>query len=298
MTQLQQQWKIVDLIAWGADYLARHDVPEPRLSTEFILSKTLQAKRLDLYLQFDRQLSADELAQIKILLKRRLAREPVQYLLGQWDFFGLTFCVNQHALIPRPETEILVESLLRVLRKNGIRNDSLGLDLGTGSGNIAITLLANLPESRCFAVDISLEALELARANAQTHGVDARAHFRQGSWFEALGSDKEKGAQFDWIVSNPPYVPADQWDALPREVREYEPRLALWGGSGGLEAYEIIVRDALQYLKPCGWLALEIGDGQREAIEALARSIGGWQAIEVVPDNNRVDRIVLLQREN
>ncbi len=287
-------WKILDLIQWGGPYLERHGVGQPRLSIEWIAAKVLGVKRLDLYLQFERLLSAGELAQIKELLARRVLQEPVQYLLGQWDFYGLPFDVSPHVLIPRPETELLVESLLNCLPKDDISASTLGLDLGTGSGNIAVAMLTRLPASRCVAVDLSLEALVLARLNARRHGVEERVTFREGHWFDAVRPDD--AFRFDWIVSNPPYVAKEQWETLPREVRCYEPRMALWGGEAGMEAYPSIVRGAPRYLKPGGWMALEIGDGQWESVKHLIEETPGLEFFQAVKDGNGIQRVVIARQ--
>lgn len=285
-------WRIVDLIQWGSEYFTKNRIQQPRLSMELIIGKILEIKRLDLYLQFDRPLDAGQLAKVKELVQKRVKHVPIQYLLGQWDFYGLPFSVSEHVLIPRPETEILVESVLKALKKDGINASTYGLDLGTGSGNIAIAMMAQLPESRCIAVDISLEALGQARLNAEKNGVSEKIEFRQGDWFEALGATSE-ARLLDWIVSNPPYIASGEWASLPDEVRLYEPKLALLAGEKGLDCLEAIVAGAAMRLKAGGWLALEIGEGQAPAVRALLDSSGAFGFSEAVKDNNGTDRIIL-----
>ena len=292
----QQVWKILDMLQWGTEYLTKRQVSEPRLSMEWILAKVLEVKRLDLYLQFDRPLDATQLAQIKELLQKRARHVPLQYILGQWDFWGLPFSVNPNVLIPRPETEILVESMLNVLGKDAISNPTYGLDLGTGSGNIAVAMLANLPQGRCVAVEISAKALEQARCNAQRHAVLDRLELRRGDWFDALGQGECGGRCFDWIVSNPPYVPDEQWESLPSEVRLHEPQQALCGGPGGLQACGSIVAGASDYLKDGGLLALEIGEGQAAAVKNFIERAEGLNFLEAKKDNNGTERVILVRR--
>ena len=287
-------WRILDVLQWGTDYLTRHGISQPRLSMEWMLSKILQVKRLDLYLQFERPLNAPELAQLKGLVQKRREHVPLQYLLGEWDFFGLSLGVNEHVLIPRPETEILVESLLNHLQKCDKNSFTCGLDLGTGSGNIAIAMLTHRADSRCVAVDRCAKALEEARANAQRHGVTDRMEFRQGDWFEAL--PRETAGSFDWIVSNPPYIAKEQWGKLPQEICRYEPPEALWGGEGGLDFYRIIVAGAPAYLKSGGWLALEMGDGQSQILQNLVQADGKLAFVETVKDLGGIERVILAQR--
>ena len=287
-------WRILDVLQWGAGYLTRHGISQPRLSIELLLSKVLQTKRLDLYLQFDKLLSSEDLARLKSLLEKRREHTPVQYLLGEWDFFGLPFWISEHVLIPRPETEIVVESLLNRLQKDDKKGVTYGLDLGTGSGNIAVAMTKQLAECRCVAVDISLDALAQARLNAQRHGVSDRIEFRHGSWFEPLR--QSPAGTLDWIVSNPPYVAKEHWDSLPPEVRLYEPRTALWAGENGLDFYRVIVAGSPAHLKPGGWLALEIGDGQARDVQSLVEAQDGLSFVEIVKDHAGTDRVILAQR--
>ncbi len=287
-------WRILDVLQWGTAYLTKHEITQPRLSMELMLSKVLATKRLDLYLQFERPLNAAELAQLKALVQKRVQHVPVQHLLGEWEFYGLVFGVSQHVLIPRPETEILVESLLKQLQNYDTTASTNGLDLGTGSGNIAVAMLTHLAECRCVAIDLSLKALKQAQANAQRHGVYERIEFLHGSWFEPLQAISL--GRFDWIASNPPYIAKEQWDSLPEEVRRYEPRISLWAGEQGLDCYRVIVARAPKHLKAGGWLALELGAGQSQAVRAQVEACRDLRFHALVNDLNGIERVLLAQR--
>jgi len=231
----------------------------------------------------ERLLSPVEADQFESLLKRRLASEPVQYLTGAQEFFGLLFEVTPDVLIPRPETEHLVEAVLeRFDREANLRI----VDVGTGSGAIAIALAHALPRSRVTAVDLYPAALEVARRNAQRHGVIDRVTLRQSDLLAAASA-----AEFDVVVSNPPYI-ADG-EKLEPQVANYEPRFALYAGPTGLEAYERLIPQACKVLKPRGWLIMEIGYGQRPALEAL---LGGWSEVSFVPDLQGIPRVALAQK--
>jgi release factor glutamine methyltransferase len=227
----------------------------------------------------ERLLSAEEAGEFEGLLQRRLANEPVQYLTGEQEFFGLLFEVSPDVLIPRPETEHLVEAVLE--RFNRDANPRI-VDVGTGSGAIAVAIAHALPRSRVTAVDLYPAALEIARRNAERHGVIDRMSF--------LRSDLLAGGvcmQFDVVVSNPPYV-ADG-EVLEPQVANYEPHSALYAGPTGLEVYERLIPQARAVLKPRGWLMMEIGYGQRPALEAL---LGGWSEVSFVPDLQGIARVV------
>jgi release factor glutamine methyltransferase len=255
----------------------------PRRDAELILAHVLGCDQTALLTHPERLLSPVEADQFENLLKRRLASEPVQYLTGAQEFFGLLFEVTPDVLIPRPETEHLVEAVLeRFDREASLRI----VDVGTGSGAIAVALAHALPQSRVTALDLYPAALEVARRNAQRHGVIDRVTLRQSDLLAAASA-----AEFDVVVSNPPYI-ADG-EKLEPQVANYEPRFALYAGPTGLEAYERLIPQACKVLKPRGWLIMEIGYGQRPALEAL---LGGWSEVSFVPDLQGIPRVALAQK--
>jgi release factor glutamine methyltransferase len=255
----------------------------PRRDAELILAHVLGCDPTALLTHPERTLSTKETEQFETLLKRRLASEPVQYLTGTQEFFGLLFEVSPDVLIPRPETEHLVEAVLeRFDRDANLRI----VDVGTGSGAIAVALAHALPRSQVTAVDFSPKALEVARRNADRHAVMDRMSFLQSDLLAAA-----EPTQFDVVVSNPPYV-ADG-EVLEPQVASYEPRSALYAGPTGLEVYERLIPQASTILKPRGWLMMEIGYGQRPALEAL---LGGWSEVSFVPDLQGIARVVLAQK--
>jgi len=251
---------------------------------ELVLTHVLNCDRLSLYLNQGRDLSKDKAALISAILGRRAKGEPVQYILGQTEFMGLEFKVDRRVLIPRPETEILVEVALKIVKAAGIASPKI-LDLGTGSGCIAVSLAKNIPQGRVSASDISLQALELARENADLHQVSIA--FIQSNLFTSLGKEG-----FDLIVSNPPYVATFELSTLAREIA-FEPALALEGGQDGLDFYRRISNQAAGYLQAGGFLILEIGLGQREPIENMLINSKNFEIIEIVKDYNNIERVIV-----
>jgi len=254
----------------------------PRRDAELILAHVLGCDQTALLTHPERLLSPVEADQFESLLKRRLANEPVQYLTGTQEFFGLLFEVTPDVLIPRPETEHLVEAVLE--RFDPEANLRI-VDVGTGSGAIAIALAHALPRSLVTALDLYPAALEVARRNAERHGVIDRVTLLQSDLLAAAGS-----AGFDVVVSNPPYI-ADG-EVLEPQVANYEPRSALYAGPTGLEVYERLIPQARSVLIPQGWLMMEIGYGQQPALEAL---LSGWRGVSFVRDLQGIPRVVLAQ---
>jgi release factor glutamine methyltransferase len=232
----------------------------------------------------ERLLSTHQAEQFETLLKRRLASEPVQYLTGEQEFFGLLFEVSPDVLIPRPETEHLVEAVLERIDRDASPRI---VDVGTGSGAIAVAIAHARTQSRVMAVDLSLVALEVARRNAERHGVIDRVTLRQSDLLAEAGS-----ADFDVVVSNPPYIA--NGEKLEPQVADYEPRSALYAGPTGLEIYQRLIPQARTVLKPRGWLIMEIGYGQRPALEAL---LGGWSEVSFVPDLQGIPRVALARTD-
>ena len=240
------------------------------------------------------------------LLERRLAHEPTAYILGRREFYGLEFEVTPAAIIPRPETEVLVEAVLAFVRALDTARETWVADVGTGCGAIAVALAANLPPGvRLIALDSSGEALALARRNAERHGVAERMHFLRGDLLSPLqgsahpepkpGGSRDSSRRVDVIAANLPYVPTTVWQALPPEIRDHEPRLGLDGGPDGLRLIERLLRRAPRYLPPRGALFAEIGDEQGGAAAALAREAFPAARIEVKPDLGGLDRVLVVE---
>ncbi|MEA2257943.1 MAG: release factor glutamine methyltransferase [Acidobacteriaceae bacterium] len=255
----------------------------PRRDAELILAHVLGCDPTALLTHPERLLSAQQAELFESLLIRRLASEPVQYLTGEQEFFGLLFEVSPDVLIPRPETEHLVEAVLERFDRDA--NPRI-VDVGTGSGAIAVAIAHARTRAHVTGVDFYPNALEVARRNAERHGVMDRITLRQADLLVEAGT-----AEFDVVVSNPPYIANDE--KLEPQVANYEPRSALYAGPTGLEVYERLIPQANRALKPQGWLMMEIGYGQQPALEAL---LGGWREVSFVPDLQGIPRVVQAQK--
>jgi len=256
----------------------------PELDARLLAEHAFGLGRLEL-ITFERaEAPAGQLAEFRAMAERRLRGEPIARIFGEKDFFGLSFELDASTLVPRPETELLVVRALALLEG---RHHKRILDLGTGTGCIAISVLTESPSATAIAVDISSDALEVARQNAVRHGVDKRFEARQGSWFDPL----ESGEAFDVIVSNPPYIESEAIATLAAEVREHDPRAALDGGDDGLDAYRAIIEEARHWLKPDGAVAVEIGSSQGRQVESLFRQ-HGFIDVGIEKDLAGLDRLV------
>jgi release factor glutamine methyltransferase len=284
---LSKVWTLLEILRTTAGHLEEKGIPEPRLTAELLLAGTLDLRRLDLYLQYERPLTDDEVAAFRARLRRRLRREPLQYIEGHASFRELTLRVDRRVLIPRPETEVLVGE---VLRWAGGREQLAAVDVGTGSGAIALSLATEGPFVRVVATDLSEDALDVARENARIAGA-ANVEFRHGS-----GLDPVAGEVFDVVVSNPPYIGLSEASGLEPEVRDWEPHDALFGGADGLEVVERIVSAAPPCLRRGGLLALEIGATQAAAVCDLIRSTSAFEEPAVRSDLAGRERIVLAHR--
>ncbi|MBP2645524.1 MAG: Protein-(glutamine-N5) methyltransferase, release factor-specific [Firmicutes bacterium] len=282
-----KKWTIGEIINWTKQYFSEKGVESPRLDAEVLLSHVLRKDRLYLYVNFDQPLENDELTRFRELVKRRALREPVAYLLGRKEFMGLSFMVTPAVLIPRPDTEILVEY---VSKKLAVKANPVFLDIGTGSGAIAVSLLTLLEEARGWAVDISAEALTIAEKNAVALEVNGRLDYRQGDLYAPVGD-----RQFDAVVSNPPYISTKEMGTLAPELA-FEPQKALTDGGDGLAFYRRLVAQGASYLKNGGFLAMEVGAEQSAAVCALADSVSGLKVLEVIKDYAGIDRVVVLER--
>ncbi len=269
--------------------------PSPVAEAEELLGRLLGLARAELYLQRTRALSADEWRRLDGWLARRARGEPVQYITGRAAFRGLDLVVNPAVLIPRPETEGLVEAVLGVLREELARWPKPGvLDLGTGSGAVALALAAEWPEAAVTATDASDEALAVARTNAAACGLADRVQFLHGDWFEPLAADE----RFEVIVSNPPYIAAGERESLPWEVREFEPEEALFAGVSGLEALREIVEEAPRHLVAGGLLALELAEMRAREVAAWLEGARDWQRVTLRDDLAGRPRVLLARRQS
>ena len=286
----EKTWTVIDLIKWGTEYLSSHGIDESRLNMELLLSTTLVMKRFDLYVNYDRPLTRNELERLRTYLKRRLANEPVQYILGSTNFYSIDLKIDRRALIPRPETETLAESVIDFCR-NSLREKDVAhiLDIGTGSGCIAIAVAKFVDNSRVTAIDKSPGALSLAKENAGLTATSEKINFMD---VDVLGIDENIFPQkFDVIVSNPPYVSAAGISSLEPEIRNYEPLDALSDGLDGLTFYRRISELARTLLCDGGSVFVEVGFGQSDAVSEIFSAAGGRELI-VKKDLSNIERVV------
>ena len=282
---------ILEVIQRSADFLQKKGVDAPRLQVELLLAYVLKMPRMNLYLNFERPLADREMETLREMVRRRGQREPLQYIVGSVSFCGLEMAVSRHVLVPRPETELLAERAWKFLAQLTENGGPRAMDLGTGSGCLAIALAARAPLAIVDAIDLSHEALSMARENAARHQVAERIEFHQGDGFGAIGGEK----RFDLIVSNPPYIPTADINELEPEVREYEPRMALDGGADGMDFYRRIAREGGPFLRPGGRVMLELNDNGGGAVAKIFEG-EGWQIEAVEPDYNKRERILIAHR--
>jgi release factor glutamine methyltransferase len=294
---IQKRWTIKEILGLTANYLREKGIDSPRLCAEVLLSHQIQKTRIELYLDYDQPLREDEVTGFRSLVRRRVKREPLQYITGHQEFWSLDFFVNPGVMIPRPETEILVEEALR-LRQGGLLSDNLHpsiLDVGTGSGAIAIALAKEIEGARIWASDISPEALALAEENARRHNLGERITFCEGDLIEPfLGTS----VTFDMIVSNPPYIATEAFESLPAEIRCYEPRAALDGNEGGMHCIQRLIEQCGPYLKAGGWLLIEMDPDQTERALRLIDSARCFEYKERLVDYRDSYRMVKARKKH
>lgn len=283
---------IGDLTREGTELLLRAGIEQAGRETGWLLEHALRRPALDLMLNDAQVVEGEGLRRAQALLARRANREPLQYLLGTQEFCGLEFEVEPGVLIPRPETELLVDAAVRCAgMRPGAGRRPITVDLGTGSGCIAVSLAQRLPLAVLYATDCSAEALRVARRNAERHGVAGQVTFVEGDWLTPLEPHGLSG-RVDVVVSNPPYIAEREWEGLQPEVRLFEPRIALAGGEDGLALYRRLVPDAADFLDAAGWLIMEVGQGQVHPILALIEATGRYGAVEVRMDQGGIERVV------
>lgn len=284
-----QPWTTRRLMAWTSQYLAKKGVDSPRISAEMLLAHVLGTARLKLYMDPDRPASELELATFRSLVERAASHEPVDYLTGHAPFFAMMFKVTPAVLIPRPSTETLVEHIIQHAKRTPGFASPLIADIGTGSGAIAVSLAKHLPTARVVAVDLSADALAIARENAITHGVKDRIDFVQGDMLSALSN---KG-QFAFLASNPPYISDEEWKKVERNVKDHEPHSALRGGVDGLRYLRQLVDDGPACLMPQGQLVLEFAASQKDAMLQMAQKQPALKHAHILADHEALPRVLV-----
>lgn len=291
MTEGERVLTLADALREASEALRDSGLDEPRREAVSLLSHALSRDRAFLITHSDERLTAEQLRSYLSSVERRAAGEPLQYIKGAQEFYGLDFEVNENVLIPRPETELLVETALEILKGTG---SPLVCDVGTGSGCIAVSLLHTRADARALALDVSSDALEVAARNAARNGVADRIDFLISDCFDALASNEHAAARFDLIASNPPYIAEDDLESLQREVREHEPRVALTPGGDGLKVIRRLVSESPRYLKPGGHLLIEIGFDQHERVASLIDP-RAWTLLDIRRDLQGIPRTVVLR---
>ncbi len=298
-TDGRPEWTIIKLLEWTTSYFNSHHIDSPRATAEMLLAHALKLKRIDLYLQYDRPLNKDELADFKALIQRRCKKEPVAYIVGRKGFWNHEFDVDPSVLIPRPDTECLLEAVLALLpcasaEKAVPLAPKYILELGTGSGAVIVSLAAERPDAVFFATDRSVKAIRQARFNALQHGVADKIRFLAADWFDAFQSPKPV---FDIICSNPPYIPTGKIQALQPEIRCFEPLQALDGRQDGLFDIRYLICHAPAYLRTGGVLLLEIGHDQQSDVQQIADSCNYYEKVHFVRDYAGKDRVARMVKK-
>lgn len=288
MKKNQQAWKVIDILKTTTDYFSEKDLENPRLNAEQLLAHVLGLTRVQLYVQFERPLSSDEISLFRELVRRRATYEPLQYILGETEFMGLNFKVSPAVLIPRPETELLVENIIETVKKS--KNEIISIvDIGTGSGCIAISLTHYLPQCRITATDISQDALDLAQNNAADNNNNQVKFLKH----DILSSRNFPIETTDIVVSNPPYVSIDEMSGLPDEIKRFEPEIALTDYNVGIRFYEKILSLIDDDLK-CKFIFMEMNANFKDQIVEIAHKFN-FTNIEVISDLNNLPRILKIR---
>jgi release factor glutamine methyltransferase len=285
MTTVQESWTIGRLLEWTTKFLADKGSESPRLDTEVLLAHALGCKRIELYTRHDQEAADEKRKAFRDLIRQRVEGCPVAYLVGRKEFFSLELEVNRAVLIPRPDSECVVDECLRLaktLPQPGV------LDVGTGSGNLAVAVARLHKEAHVTAVDLSPEALAVAQRNAVKHGVGSRVRMLQGDVFGPLAAEE----RFDFVLSNPPYIPHDELARLEPGVRDYEPHLALDGGKDGFAVFDRLVAGAPRHLNPGGYLIVEIGAPQEAHARQRIEAHGGYELAKTVYDGSGHPRVL------
>ncbi|MEE9190775.1 MAG: peptide chain release factor N(5)-glutamine methyltransferase [Candidatus Neomarinimicrobiota bacterium] len=276
-------WRVIDIINWAKEYLKSKDFENPRREIEWLLQDLLGCSRVDLYLRFEELLGRSELETLKIWVKRRIEREPLQYITGKTEFYGREFAVDKNVLIPRPETEQLIETVLETIGKDG--NPKI-LDIGTGSGCIGVTLAAEIPAAVVDATDVNDKILSVAMKNTKSHGLE-NIRFLKSDFL-----NDEISHQYDLAVCNPPYIPIGEMSGLAVEIRDYEPSIALTDNQDGLLFYRRMTEKAQQIVRKGGWIICEVGLGSHPGKAHRLFAMKGFESVELIKDLNGDDRVL------
>ena len=288
------EWTILKVLQWATTYFRCNDIDSPRATAEILLAHALAAERIDLYVHYDQPLNAEELSRFKAIIKRRIKREPVAYILGHKEFWSMELAVTRHVLIPRPETECLVERALAYLETDTDSRRQRILELGTGSGAILIALASENTQHTYWGTDISAAAIQLARRNAESHGLAASIQFLIADWFAPFAVSAEP---FDMIISNPPYIRSGELKRLQPEIQAFEPLEALNGSVDGLRCLRHIIQSAHLYLKPGGMLLLEMGHDQKVPLKQVIQHCDQYADVAFYTDYSGYDRIVAMRKK-
>ena len=287
---INKVWTVKDVLFWTSDYFTEKDIPSPHLNAELLIAHVLECSRLDLYLKYDKPLAEKKLSNIKKLIKSRASHYPIQYLLGSTEFYGISFFVEEGVLIPRPETEILVDAVISYIKESSQNTWSL-MDIGTGSGNIPVSISNSFKDSEkdihILATDISEIALQLAKKNIDVLSIENISLLHSDIFDKITGT-------FDCIISNPPYISEKEFKELPKEIKDHEPREALFAKEDGLEFYDKILQNAGKYLKKDGRIFFEIGAYQKKGLSKLAEQYN-CKIIDTEKDYNDFDRVLILK---
>jgi release factor glutamine methyltransferase len=286
-------WTIIKILQWTTSYFRSNFVDSPRSTAEILLAHTLGLKRIDLYLRYDQPLVRSELNFFRALIKRRIKREPVAYIVGSKEFWNIDLAVTRDVLIPRPETECLVEEALTALSGGSSYSPKRVLEVGTGSGAIILAIASEKPEHDYFASDISVNAAFVAFKNAKKQKLDDKIYFFCGDWFLPLNG---KDSLFDMVLSNPPYIKKYDIKGLQPEIGRFEPLTALDGGEDGLAQIRNIVGSAYRFLNSKGHLIIEIGHDQKEAVYKIVKETGSYHDLYFRKDYSGFDRIVCMRK--
>jgi release factor glutamine methyltransferase len=304
----KQDWTTRKLLTWMTQAFEGRDLDAPRRQAEMLLAHVVGCERLKLYMDPDRPAALLELTTLRGLVKRALNDEPIQYLIGHEQFFGMTFKVDRRVLIPRPSTQTIVETVLQHSRKNpdagSVRDSDAGTgiliaDVCTGSGCIAAALAKHLPGARVVATDISQDALDVAEENIQTHALSDRVDLVRGDLLDALRAHPAAGqnGSLHYLCSNPPYIPDHEWDAVEPNVKNHEPSLALRAGPDGLDLIRRLISDGPAFIEPGGLLLIELAESHARDALAMAQLHQGLQSERILKDSDGLDRVLVAQRK-
>lgn len=280
-------WHVLELLEWTTSYFEKHNIPNPRLDAEVLLGHILKKSRLQLYLHFDMPVFQEDLTVLRELIKKRIARTPISYLTHHKEFMSLDFYVDENVLIPRPETEFIVET---ALKSNDSKPENI-LEIGTGSGAIAISIAVNMPECHIIATDICENALAVAEKNRDIHECTERIELIQGDLYEPIKQVKPK--KFNCIVSNPPYISTDESKELSKDIYDHEPHIALIAGDDGLSVIRRLILEAPNFLLPKGKLIFEIGEKQAASVKAILDDHPKYMHTQFINDYAGIKRVVV-----